>query len=474
MENKNNMIIDIETTGSNLVISHYTNEGEVDFLKLQIPKSQQFVWQKTKQHDRSKDPEWLCWDGSPVKKVQTFKLDKYRIVEILESFDKQLTHPLWEYQTPKKYFVDIEVEITDNRADSLDTENAKNRILSIGMASSQGKILVIGLEDLSPERILKIEKRIKEHFKDQQGEWTFNYRKFESEFDMLYTFLSKLIHKMPLISGWNWFGYDWPYLLNRSKRLGIDPKIASPAGRLIGQNQIPMHILMVDYLEIYKKWDRVIKIRESNSLDYVANQAIGIKKIQYQGSLKDLYESDFETFIFYNAIDCGLVHYIDKRLDTISTFFKIAEVSGVEINKALSPVWTTEVLMLKKFLGRKKVITNERKEDTHVKFEGAYVKKPEKGLYEWIACFDFASLYPNTMMQWGISPEIYIGKNLEHIPEGAIKTSSGAVFYDKDGNPPLLREILQDLYSQRKATKKKYFDCEKEIEKIKKAIKSKK
>jgi DNA polymerase I len=161
-------------------------------------------------------------------------------------------------------------------------------------------------------------------------------------------------------------------------------------------------------------------------------------------------------------------------LDTISTFFKIAEVSGVEINKALSPVWTTEVLMLKKFLGRKKVITNERKEDTHVKFEGAYVKKPEKGLYEWIACFDFASLYPNTMMQWGISPEIYIGKNLEHIPEGAIKTSSGAVFYDKDGNPPLLREILQDLYSQRKATKKKYFDCEKEIEKIKKAIKSKK
>jgi DNA polymerase elongation subunit (family B) len=467
------MIIDIESSGSSLSVSHYTEEGEVNILKIPIPKSQQFVWQKTTASDKNRDKEWTSWDGFPVKKHSTYKLDKHRITEILESVDPAITKPLWDYQTPKKYFVDIEVEITDNRADSLDTENAKNRILSVGMASSHGKILVIGLEDMSSERILNIEKRIKEHFNGQKGEWTFNYRKFDSEFDMLYTFLSKLVPKMPLITGWNWFGYDWPYIINRCKRLGIDPKICSPSSVLIGKNQVPMHILMVDYLEIYKKWDRVIKIRESNSLDYVATQAIGIKKIHYQGSLKDLYESDFDTFIFYNAIDCGLVHYIDERLDTLSTFFKIAGVSRVEINRALSPVWTTEILMLRKFLERKKVIVQQRKEETHVKFEGAYVKKPEKGLYEWIACFDFASLYPNTMMQWGISPEIYLGKDLKNIPEGAIKTSSGAVFHSKEGEEPVLREILKGLYSQRKATKKKYFECEKEIEKIKKIIKQK-
>lgn len=467
------MIIDIENTGQDLRISHYTEEGEVNYLKIQVPKSQQFVWKKTTASDKNRDKEWMTWDGFPVKKSSTHDFDRYRITEILETMDPETTKPLWDYQTPKKYFVDIEVEITDNRADSLDTENAKNRILSIGMASSTGKVLVIGLEDIPSERILKIEKRIKDHFKGLPGEWSFNYRKFESEFDMLYTFLAKLMHKMPLITGWNWFGYDWPYIINRSKRLGIDPKICSPSGKLIGKNQLPMHVLMVDYLDIYKKWDRVIKIRESNSLDYVSNQAVGIKKISYTGTLKDLYESDFDSFIFYNAVDCILVHYIDRKLDTISTFFKIAQVSGVEINRALSPVWTTEVLMLRKFLERKRVIVQERKEETHVKFEGAYVKKPEKGLYEWIACFDFASLYPNTMMQWGISPEIYIGKNLENIPEGAIKTSSGAVFWSKEGKEPVLREILNGLYAQRKGTKKKYFECEKEIEKIKKAIKQK-
>jgi len=466
------MIIDIENSRESLIVSHYTEEGDVNLLKIKIPKHLQFVWKKTSPSDKQKDPEWVSWDGHHVKKAaETWRFDKYRVVEILESIDPQITKPLWEDQTPKKYFVDIEVEITDNRADSLDTENSKNRVLSIGMASSHGKILIIGLEDMPPERILKIEKRIKDHFKDLPGDWSFNYRKFESEFDMLYTFLSKLVPKMPLITGWNWFGYDWPYLINRAKRLGIDPKICSPSGVLLGKNQRPQHVLMVDYLDIYKKWDRVVKIRESNSLDYVSSQAVGIKKIQYNGTLKDLYESDFDTFIFYNAVDCCLVHYIDRRLGTLSTFFKIAGVSRVEIDRALSPVWTTEVLMLRKFLERKRVIVDERKSETHTKFEGAYVKKPEKGLYAWIACYDFASLYPNTLIQWGISPESYIGKNLKEIPECAIRTASGSVYRNDPENPPILREILKELYSQRKATKKKYFEYEIEIEKIKKEIK---
>ena len=467
------MIIDIENLGTSLKVSHYNDEGDLEFLNLDIPKSQRFVWRKTYEGDKGKDQVWKSWDGLPVKKSMGERFDKYRIVEILESFDKNITKPLWETQVPKKYFVDIETEITDNRADSLDTAQAKNKILSIGIASSTGKILILGIDDMPSEKILSIERRVKEHFKGFKGDWSFNYRKFETEFDMIYTFLAKLLHKMPLVTGWNWFGYDWPYILGRCKRLGIDPSIASPSGVLLGKNQIPMHVLMVDYLDIYKKWDRVIKIRESNSLDYVANAALGVQKIKYDGTLKDLYESDFETYIFYNAVDCVLLHYIDQKLNTLATFFKIANVSGVEINRALSPVWTTEVLMLRKFLARNQVIVYEKKEDVAVKFEGAYVKQPKKGMYEWIACFDFASLYPNAMMQWGISPEIFIGKNIQNPPEGAIHTSSGAYFHSKTGEEPVLRDVLKTLYSQRKSAKKKYLGCQVEIEKIEKLIKQK-
>jgi len=136
------MIINIENTGKGLTVSHYTEEGEVNMLDIAVPKHLNFVWQKTTENDKNKDKEWRSWDNFPVRKSPSSRFDKYRTVEILEAIDPDITKPLWEYQTPKKYFVDIEVEITDNRADSLDTENSKNRVLSIGMASSHWMELV--------------------------------------------------------------------------------------------------------------------------------------------------------------------------------------------------------------------------------------------------------------------------------------------------------------------------------------------
>jgi DNA polymerase elongation subunit (family B) len=227
---------------------------------------------------------------------------------------------------------------------------------------------------------------------------------------------------------------------------------------------------MVDYLDIYKKWDRVIKIKESNRLDYVAEKAIGLKKISYNGTLRDLYQSNFEDFIYYNAVDCALVHYIDQKLKTLQTFFKIALVTGVEINRALSPVWSTESMMLRKFLERKQVFVNERKEEQAVKFAGGYVKEPIAGLHEWIACYDFASLYPNTIVQWGISPEVYKGKNILTPKESWVKTSSGAYFGGED-EEPILRGIVSDLYAKRRATKNKMLALQIEIDRLEKLLK---
>jgi hypothetical protein len=49
--------------------------------------------------------------------------------------------------------------------------------------------------------------------------------------------------------------------------------------------QLPQHKLIVDYLEIYKKWDRTIDPKENNTLDFVADAALGIRKVKYPGTL---------------------------------------------------------------------------------------------------------------------------------------------------------------------------------------------
>lgn len=464
------MIIDIQNCGEYLNISHFNEEGDLDFLKLDIPEDQRFTWERCSAGDRARDRNWLTWDGHPVKKVYGKRYDKYRIQQIINDTDPEKTRVLWEYQRPKKYYVDIEVEITDNAVDSLDTENAPNRVLSIGIATDSHKLILLGLDPLDDDQILAIEERVNKHLESMGDTWTVRYMQFQSEFDMLYTFMAKLSKKMGLITGWNWFGYDWPYLINRCKRLNIDPSIISPSKVLKGNRSIPQHLLMVDYLEIYKKFDRVIKIKENNKLDYVGEQATGIKKIHYQGTLRDLYQSSFSEFIAYNGIDCALLYYIDKKIATMDTFFKIAMVTGSEIDRTLSPVWTTELMMMRKFFERNRVFVDERKETNHEKFEGAFVKTPILGLHEWVTCFDFASLYPNTMVQWCISPENYKGKNLINPKPEWIKTASGA-FFGPTEEEPIIRTLILDLYSRRKEKKKEMLKIKMEISELEKKLK---
>jgi len=141
----------------------------------------------------------------------------------------------------------------------------------------------------------------------------------------------------------------------------------------------------------------------------------------------------------------------------------------VEINRSLSPVWSTEIMMLRKFLERKQVFIVDKKEEVHVKFAGGYVKEPIKGLHGWIACYDFASLYPNAMVQWGISPETYKGKDPVNPKDDWVKTASGAMFGNSDENP-ILRTIIKDLYSKRRKTKDRMLELQIEIDKLEKQL----
>ena len=65
---------------------------------------------------------------------------------------------------------------------------------------------------------------------------------------------------------------------------------------------------------------------------------------------------------------------------------------------------------------------------------------------------DFASLYPSIMRQFGVSPEVFIKKDINYTPkEDEIKMASGAI-YKKDPKS-LIPSILTDYYSRRKQAK---------------------
>ena len=179
------------------------------------------------------------------------------------------------------------------------------------------------------------------------------------------------------------------------------------------------------------------------------------------------YKFHFETYIYYNAVDTFLVYLIDKKLKTMQTFLMLGNVTRVEAQKAYSPIWMTEAIVTREFYKRKRVVAEIKKGTKTGSFEGAYVKQPVPGLYEAIATFDFASLYPSAMRQWNISPESYRGKNVD-VKEGWIKTASGAVFDNSQDS--VMRMILTDFYGKRKESKNKSFELEKEIDFLEKIL----
>jgi DNA polymerase elongation subunit (family B) len=462
-------MIDVEQYDGSLKISYFNERGEIAIEQIVIPSDQMFEWEYMQPGEKP-FPGVMSWDNKPVKKKRSRYLSKWRIEEFLLSLPPSATRNIFSSNAPKKWFLDIETFVGDEWPKP---ETAKTPVTAITFCSNN-KVITLGVKPLTTDQILNIKKRIKEHFKDHiDEEIEYNYLKFETEYDMLVSFFHKAILKMPLLTGWNFIGYDWTYLINRCKRLNIDPSPCSPSHKMIGDLQMPLHRMVVDYLDVYKKWDRVIDIKENNTLDYVSKAALGIQKVKYPGTIQEMYENDYETYIYYNAVDTILVELIDKKLNTMQTFLTLGNITRVEASRAYSPIWMAESAMAKENYKRGKVFPKtEKQSKKREAYEGAFVVDPKTGLYEWVGAFDFASLYPSIMRQWNISPESYV-KNIapgeEYDKDTMLKCSSGALFRNDEDS--VFRSILADYYAQRKVAKGAYMAIEDEIEQLKEYIK---
>lgn len=441
-------------------VSYFNKEGKVDLLKKSILNPQ--VWDLTR-NKKLAIPNYKNWDGKMVRKSGLKKNpNKFQVLNLItDNFTKSELDLVKSPNKPSIQSIDIEVEVIDGFPTP---EKAKERITTIAIATENRKIMVLGWKPLSFAELTKSKKEVNEYLKDF-GDWELIYKKFEDEVTMMNFFISMMMPKMNLIIGWNWFGYDWLYIVNRCKKLGINIKNSSREKRVIGRQQRPLHCGMYDYMELYKKYDRFVKIKSSDKLDYVAEQALGVKKLKYDGTIKSLFENQFPKYVSYNAIDAALVILIHEKIRTIDTPLTMANRNLIPIAYATSPVYLTENLLFFGYKERNMVTVDTNPQHTQEQYEGGYVKEPKPGMYSDNACFDFASLYPSTKRLCNISPESFVGKfkgeELEFYKQSVdyIATVTGAVFDKREVS--VLKQILDDLYAERKYYKKRYLTVKK-------------
>jgi len=270
-----------------------------------------------------------------------------------------------------------------------------------------------------------------EQAKEECKEWGNDVILFEKEGDMLQAFLD-LIEDSDILTGWNSEGYDIPYTVNRVKRVlskddtrrfclwGQLPKKreyekfgkSAETYDLIGR----VHL---DSLELYRKY--TYEERHTYRLDAIGEMEVGERKTVYEGTLDQLYNNDFRTFIEYNRQDVALLDKLDKKLRFIDLSNELAHANTVLLQTTMGAVAVTEQAIINEAHHRGLQVPNRpRRDDENTQAAGAYVAFPKKGVHKWIGSMDLNSLYPSVIRALNMAPETIVGQIRPDVSEARI------------------------------------------------------
>ncbi len=238
----------------------------------------------------------------------------------------------------------------------------------------------------------------------------------------LITAMISLLQEADIISGWNSEFYDVPYtceriILNGGNSLLAQleyPGVKPPRKESVDRYGSPEPVYRftgkshLDYLELFQKF--TFGGRTSYALGNILQEEVGIGKIEYEGTLEQLYKNNFELFVLYNFRDVDGLVQLDEKFKFIALANQIAHESTVLFDAVLGTVSYVETAITNHAHYNMKKIVHDKKVGDHEKVEGAIVLSPKIGLHEWIGSVDINSLYPNTIRSLNISPEKIIGQ----------------------------------------------------------------
>ncbi|WP_069806996.1 DNA-directed DNA polymerase [Vulcanisaeta thermophila] len=212
-----------------------------------------------------------------------------------------------------------------------------------------------------------------------------------------------------IVVGYNNNGFDWPYLVNRSAKVGVRLSISrmntlpeqSVYGHwsLIGRANVDLYNFIEEMSEVKVK-----------SLDRVA-EYFGImsrsERVLIPGHRIHEYWDDRdkrELLIRYAKDDVVSTYGLARKL--IPFAIQLSSISGLPLDQvgAASVGARVEWMIFYEAVKRGELAPN-REERPYETYKGAVVLEPRPGLHEDIAVIDFSSMYPSIMMKYNVSPD---------------------------------------------------------------------
>lgn len=370
---------------------------------------------------------------------------------VIQPVYKHIRDTYWKNGTynlsPRIAYLDIETRAKGEP----DPLNAPEQITLIQVLDSKtNQAIVLGLRPWEPEEDYKLECNVK-------------YVHCQDEISLLETFVKVFRAINPVVVyAWNGDGFDFPYLYNRMKNLGLNPNDLSNYGsvkldivedpkthRNCFKLNSPGHHFL-DLMEVYKRF--VLSPRASYALDSIAEVELNSHKVDhsefptfdsfYTGEAYTISDKPYSErireqirqryikknsltegtqeynenmslllkdinfqFVYYGVIDIVLLKKIDEKRNLSKIIVNISKTMGVNYKDVLGTVkpWSQYIsnVALKEGLVMPRI---EQVEATQ--YEGAFVRHPVKGKHKWVLNFDVNSMYPQfSIAGFGMSPE---------------------------------------------------------------------
>lgn len=341
-----------------------------------------------------------------------------------------------------------------------------------------------------------------------EDEYIKNLHKHDDELIMLRDFCKWMNQEnFDMITGWNSVLFDMPYIINRIRRLRAErgvktefENLLSPLGKrpeakdisdkkqgneLGSSYEIP-GLIHHDYMELYKTFAKHDPL-PSYSLGYVSNIELGTGKLEYEGTINTIWQTNPQQFGDYNVVDNVRIVEVEDKKQIFPLIIEYMFDCLVTLDKVYNKVPTTEGYFMR-YMHNENVVMRD-KPDHHEDWwhiEGCYkVKRNDGSTYyqncEWEKeeydfedfhvkagyCYDFpgryddcmsfdiTSSYPHHIMQFNISPEVLVKHpSAEDVASGrVILTDVNDVGFLRTDNA-ILPTVVKKVFDERAQYKK--------------------
>jgi len=436
-----------------------------------------------------KSSEYKTLDDKYVKPLKFSSVKEAR--EFLKKYDDVNNFEVYGYERFLSQYIskefseqEIKFDITQMKIYSLDIEvECENGFPNVEAAAEE--ILCITVKDLTSKKIVVWGTREYENSREDV-----EFRVFWTEQNLLLDFLTWWVENTPdVVTGWNVYLYDIPYIMRRLDRTLTTKHVKSMSPwNLVNSREIVVRgrtqivyelvgISCLDYLDLYQKF--TYTNQESYRLDHIASVELGEKKLDHSEfeNFKDFYTKDWQKFVDYNIHDVELVERLDDKMKLIELCLTMAYDAKQNYEDVYSQVKTWDNIIFNYLKTKKIVVPSKKSHKKDYAYEGAYVKDPITGRHDWVVSFDLNSLYPHLIMQYNISPETLLDERMSGVSvdkllnkvvdtsklECATVCANGAMYDTHEQG--FLPKLMQKTYEDRTIYKKKMIAAKQQYEK---------